>query len=224
MTDAECALIRRAFGCDGALSEVVIALARRSALARGQRLFPLDDRDETTLLTAGRAQEIAYGRDGGVLLLQLIGPGEFYGSLMGAGIGEGREDGPVSVEAASEGTAAHFATPGIVRLMEIHACIALAISRQLALRLEAMRRRMVETVLLSATGRICAELLRLAEAAGADRTIRPVPVLAELAVSVQSTRETVSRTISQLEKRGILSRGDGGLQVVAPHRLAELVY
>ena len=51
-----------------------------------------------------------------------------------------------------------------------------------------------------------------------------MPVLAELAQRVQSTRETVSRTVSQLERRGILRRGDGGLAVIAPHRLDELIY
>jgi DNA-binding MarR family transcriptional regulator len=86
-----------------------------------------------------------------------------------------------------------------------------------------MRRRMVESVLLSATGRVCAELERLAKLSP-DQTIRPVPVFSELATMVQSTRETVSRTISQLEKRGVLRREDGGLRVVAPHRLAELIY
>jgi DNA-binding GntR family transcriptional regulator len=82
---------------------------------------------------------------------------------------------------------------------------------------------MVESALLSATGRIAAELLRQARAQP-DRTIRPMPVWAELAVQVQSTRETVSRAVSGWEKRGLVKRVEGGLQVVAPHRLEELVY
>jgi len=108
-------------------------------------------------------------------------------------------------------------------LMESYSCVGVAITRHLAGRLAAMRQRMVEVAMLSATGRIAAELLRRSRA-GPDRVIRPMPVFAELAVTVQSTRETVSRTVSQWEKRGLVRRVDGGLEVVAPHRLEELVY
>lgn len=181
-------------------------------------LWPVPGRDETTLITHGRAQEVAYGRDGGMLLLHLLGAGDLYGSLMGSG-----SDGAAQVEAVTEGRGAHFETGMLVRLMGSHGAIALAINRQLAQRLEALRCRMVETALLSATGRICSELLRRSRAFP-DRTIRPVPVMSELAVSVQSTRETVSRTVSQLEKRGIVRRVDGGLEIVAPHRLEEQAY
>ena len=213
------AVIQRAFGCDEALSETIASAARIGRLSRGQQLWPLDDRDETTLLTAGRVHEVAYGRDGSMLVLHMVGPGEFFGNLMGAASGEGA----AQVEAVVDSAGAHFTTGTIVRLMETHHVVAMAISRQMAARIEAMRRRMVESALLSATGRIAAELLRLGRDAP-DRTIRPMPVFAELAVTVQSTRETVSRTISQWEKRGLVKRVDGGLALVAPHRLEELVY
>jgi CRP/FNR family cyclic AMP-dependent transcriptional regulator len=51
-----------------------------------------------------------------------------------------------------------------------------------------------------------------------------MPVFSELALSLQTTRESVSRAVSALEKRGIVKRVDGGLAIVAPHRLEELVY
>ncbi|MGQ4828612.1 helix-turn-helix domain-containing protein [Enterococcus faecalis] len=40
---------------------------------------------------------------------------------------------------------------------------------------------------------------------------------------MDSTRETVSRTIGDLERRGIITREDDGLRVIAPHRLEELI-
>ena len=192
-------------------------MAREGRMARGAVLWPLPGRDETTLLTQGRAAELAYGREGAVLVLYTIAPGEFYGSLLGGG------EGGTQVEALLDSSGAHFSTLAVLRLMEGYSCVALALARQMAARIEAMRRRMVESALLSATGRIAAELLRQASAAP-DRTIRPVPVWAELAVQVQSSRETVSRAVSQWEKRGLVKRVAGGLQVVAPHRLEELVY
>jgi CRP-like cAMP-binding protein len=107
--------------------------------------------------------------------------------------------------------------------MDSYGAVARAINRQLAGRLEALRKRMIEATLLSVSGRLCAELLRRS-AASEDRTIRPMPVMAELAVSVRSTRETVSRAVSVLEKRGLVRRVEGGLAIVAPHRLEEQIY
>jgi DNA-binding MarR family transcriptional regulator len=81
---------------------------------------------------------------------------------------------------------------------------------------------MVERTTLSACGRVHAELLRMARQ-GDGRAIRPPPVLSALAVRVQSTRETVSRTIHALERRGIVRLEPGALIIVAPRRLEELV-
>lgn len=209
--------IRHAFGCGEALAATIAGLGRSSRHGGGAMLWPLPDRQETSLLFDGTAREVAFGRDGAMLVLLPLGPGDLYGDLAGSDANDSQ------VEAISAGAAAHFGSDAVVRLMESYSCVGVAIARHLSARLALLRRRMVEATLLSVTGRIAAELLRRAGAAN-DHTIRPVPVFAELAITVQSTRETVSRTISQLERRGVLRRVDGGLQVVAPHRLEELVY
>lgn len=213
------AVIREAFSCDDAIAETIARSGRVISFERGQQAWPLSDREVTTLLMSGKVQEIAYGRDGDTLVLCLIMPGELFGSMLG----EDLADAGTTVEATEPSRGAQFAADTIVRLMESYSCVAMAITRQMARRLHLVRRRMVETVLLSASGRICAELVRLSEFAP-DRVIRPVPVLSELAVLVQTTRETTSRTISQLEKRGILRRDPDGLAIVAPHRLAEMIF
>jgi CRP/FNR family transcriptional regulator, cyclic AMP receptor protein len=213
----ELELVRTAFGCGDALARTIAELGRNSEHIRGAQLWPIGERDETTLLTRGQAHEVAYGREGAMLVLLPLGPGDFYGSLTGALDGEAR------VEATSDGAGAHFGGATVVRLMESYSCVAMAMARHLSARLVTMRRRMVEAAMLSATGRIAAELLRRA-ASDPDNMIRPMPVFAELATAVQSTRETVSRTVSQWEKRGLVKRVEGGLQVVAAHRLEELVY
>ncbi len=209
--------IRSAFGCGDSLAVSIAAMARRSAHDRGAILWPHSESDETSLLTSGTAQEVAYGRDGAMLVLLPLASGDLYGGMIGS------QDDEPQVEATSKGTGAHFGGAVVMRLMESYSCVAVAITRQLSGRLTTMRRRMVEAAMLSATGRIAAELLRRS-ATAPDRTITPMPVFAELAVAVQSTRETVSRTISQWEKRGLVKRVGSGLQVVAPHRLEELVY
>ena len=67
-----------------------------------------------------------------------------------------------------------------------------------------------------------AELLRQARE-GPDLTIRPGPVLSDLALRVSTTRETASRAVNALERRGIIRRDADALVVVAPHRLEELI-
>jgi len=116
-----------------------------------------------------------------------------------------------------------FANPDFLALMSNYSCVALAVSRLLVARLDTAQRRLAEGTTLSVRGRVCAELLRLARAGNA-MTIAPAPVLAQLALRVDSTRESVSRAIGALEKRGLIRRDADALVVVAPHRLEELVY
>jgi CRP/FNR family transcriptional regulator, cyclic AMP receptor protein len=214
----EQAALRRAFGCGAALADTIAALGRSGVHERGAVLWPRGEAGAAGLLTLGRAAELAYGRDGSVLVLHALAEGEFFGEVVGSGA-----QGETRVEALSDGGAMHFASSALIRLMESYPLVALAMARHLSARIAAMRQRMLETALLSATGRIAAELLRRSRAAD-DGVIRPLPVWSELAVIVQSTRETVSRTVSGLEKRGIVNRTGDGLAVVAPHRLEELVY
>ncbi|MEQ1499452.1 MAG: Crp/Fnr family transcriptional regulator [Novosphingobium sp.] len=216
-------ILRAAFGCGEALAATIAGLGRAAGHTRGAVLWPRDGAADGTggsasLLTLGHAAELAYGRDGAVLVLHALVQGEMFGDLAGSG----QADGGARVEALSEGRAIHFAASVMVRLMESYPLVALALARHLSARIAAMRQRMVETALLSSTGRIAAELLRMANAGGG--TIRPVPVMTELALKVQAARETVSRTVSSLEKRGVLRRVDGGLELAAPHRLEELIY
>ncbi|MEP3889161.1 MAG: Crp/Fnr family transcriptional regulator [Hellea sp.] len=96
------------------------------------------------------------------------------------------------------------------------------LARDLAARLNIMMNRLVEAVTLSSPGRVCAELLRLSRPVGIDPgtlIIRPTPVFVELAVHINSTRETVSRTVNKLLKSGILSREPGALLIHKPESL-----
>lgn len=170
------------------------------------------------LLVLGRAHALLYGADGQLVLLHEYRPGDLFGALAGAA--EGEEADVVAVERVR---ALLLEAAALVALAERHGCIGLALSRLLLKRLRATSARMYERAALSAPGRVCAELLRLARDAE-GRAIRPVPVIAELALKVGTTRETASRTVSALLRRGLVRREGDALVVVAPQRLeAELV-
>ena len=69
-----------------------------------------------------------------------------------------------------------------------------------------------------------AEILRMSESSQAGRTriIQPIPSLTAIALRVNTTRETVSRTISGLERRGMLRRRKNAFELVDPDHLARL--
>jgi len=92
----------------------------------------------------------------------------------------------------------------------------------LARRLSEMMDRYVEALTMSAKGRVCAELMRLSDPIGVTpdkRIVRPNPIFVDLALRINSTRETVSRTVSALQKDGIVSREAGAMLIERPAAL-----
>jgi CRP-like cAMP-binding protein len=191
----------------------------RSFPTRAVILRQGDFGDEVYLLVQGRAQALLCGPDGQIVLLQEYLPGDLFGEV-------GRlEPAPAEAEvsAVEPSGAAVFGAADFLQLIEMHGCLGVAVSAMLMRQLRAARARIAERTILSAAGRVHAELLRLARA-GDGVTIRPAPVLSALAVRVHSTRETVSRTIAALERRGLIRRESDAMILVAPHRLSELLF
>jgi CRP-like cAMP-binding protein len=207
--------VRAALGCAPELSERILGLGRVRLYAAGAHLLRQGDRPSALyLIILGRCHALVYGVDGQMVLLHELGPGDLFGAL--GGLDAVEED--ADVVAVEEVRSFLLEAGVLVGLAERHGCIGLALSRILLKRLRATSTRMFERAALSASGRVCAELLRRARA-GEGLAIRPPPVLAELGMQVGTTRETVSRTVNALERRGILRREPDALVVVAPGRL-----
>lgn len=170
------------------------------------------------LVIAGRARALVYGLDGQMVLIHEYGSGDIFGAVGSADLHPANAD----VIAADPTRTASVPAPQFVMLIDRHGSLGLLLVRRLLDQLRATSGRMVERMTLSAPGRVYVELLRLARL-GDGKSIRPAPVLAALAVRVQSTRETVSRAVNALERRGIVRRDDDALVIVAAQRLEELV-
>lgn len=126
------------------------------------------------------------------------------------------------IKAESDVTALFVPAQKFEDLLSSNKTFSVTLAQDLAARLSIMMNRLVEAVTLSSPGRVCAELLRLAHPIGIDPRkliVRPTPVFVELALRISSTRETVSRTVSQLQKSGILSREPGALLIHKPEAL-----
>jgi CRP/FNR family transcriptional regulator, cyclic AMP receptor protein len=212
-------VIADTFGCNASLAAVINDRATyRRYRPREMLIRNGDPLAHAFLIIDGRANEIALSLDGRMVLVQ-----EFRrGDLLGEGVMLGDQIASEDIVAVDLTEAGLFSAPHLIGLIENYSNVALAISKLLTQRLVQTRRRVVEGATLSASGRIHAELLRQGRASPGNR-IEPAPILSQFAQKVQSTRETVSRTISQLEKRGIIVRDAKGLTIIAPHRLEELV-
>lgn len=208
-----------ALGCSQALAAAIAAHASardypaRTVILRGDDPWTL-----AYLVLTGRARALVYGADGQMVLVHEYLVGDFFGAMGAAGSSPDHAD----VVAVDPTRAAGIPAADFVMLVDRHGSLGLLLVRRLLGQLRATSGRMVERMTLSAPGRVHAELLRLARL-GDDMTIRPAPVLAALATRVQSTRETASRAVSALERRGIVRRDGDALIIVAPGRLEEMV-
>ena len=169
-------------------------------------------------ILSGRAKAVSFSENGEATWVGYFKANEFFGHT--ALLSENPPHFEIIAETDVE---VLFVTASkMVALLDGHKTLSVDIAKDLARRLDQMTNRIVEAYTLSAKGRICAELSRLSRIIGKapdTRIIRPNPVFVELAERVNSTRETVSRTVSDLQKKGILAREPGAIIIKNPDRL-----
>jgi CRP/FNR family transcriptional regulator, cyclic AMP receptor protein len=212
-------LICGVFGCPPELAQRIRNRGRLKDF--GPRMHLVRCGDPVTVLfviAAGLAQAIFYSAEGHPVLLNEYRAGDFFGAI-GAPPQNRHQADVVAV-----GQVSSFLLDGreVALLAEQHGCIGLALLRLMIDRLQRTETRMYEHAALSSIGRVHAELLRQARESP-DLAIRPAPILSDLALRVSTSRETVSRAVNALERRGIVRRTADALAVVAPHRLEELI-
>jgi CRP-like cAMP-binding protein len=166
------------------------------------------------LILQGAVVAEIFGIDGQQAQLAKHGPGEIFGAY------------PVEAlhrsDLTSIGNTRLLAIP-VGRLAELASChaeIANGIATLMARQLDLVLDRMAARIGLSATGRFYRALLQLADG---DGRICPAPVVAAVALSVHTTRETASRALAAVVRRGIVERNDDGLKVVSRRMLEELI-
>lgn len=211
--------IRETFACGDEIAGHIFARGLVRAFAPHATIVRQGEKAASAyLLTLGRAHALLYSVEGQVVLLCEYRPGDLFGAL-----GE-LDPAPEEAEIVAVEAARSFILKSrdLVALAESYGSIGLALSRLLLRQLRRATTRIYERAAVSAVGRVHAELLRLARASPGF-AIRPPPILSELAVRVSTTRETASRAVSALERRGIVRREAGSLTVVAPQRLEELI-
>ena len=214
------ALLGDVFNCSLDLANTILVRGRLREFPGRATIVRRGDTISTLYVVIdGRAHALVYSLDGQIVLLHEYGRGDFFG-VVSPPYSATHDADVVAIEALST-----FLLEGnvLALLAEQHGCIGVALLSVMVERLRRTTSRMYEHVALSAIGRVHAELLRLAQQSR-DLTIRPSPILSDLALHVSTTRETASRAVNALERRGIIRRDSDALTVVAPHRLEELIF
>jgi CRP/FNR family transcriptional regulator, cyclic AMP receptor protein len=173
-----------------------------------------DSSEHLYLVIDGIASADLFSVDGHHARLAGYGPGELFGAYPE----------PVThradISAVGELSVLIIETRVIAALAAQHAAIAQGVALLMARQLDMVLDRMAARIGLSATGRCYQALLAQSDDEG---WIRPLPVLSALAIGVNTTRETASRALAQLIRRGIVERHDGGFRIVSRRMLEDLV-
>lgn len=195
-----------------------------SALASAMRLRDYSQRDFiahqgdgnrlVSLILEGIVQFQAVSAEGQTTAISSFGPGDLIG-----GTGD-LEENAYDTLALSRVVVLQIDGLQLRDLMREWPELGVGLSRIYSGQLDAVLDRLAVRVTLSATGRFYRELLRLA---GSGDRITPPPVIAALALSAQTTRETGSRATSMLERRGIIVRDQNSFTIVSRRMLEELV-
>lgn len=209
------ALIAACFRCPDAEAALIHAATRfRSFGHRALIAVRGDASEHLYLVIDGIASADLYSVDGQHSRLAGYGPGELFGAYPD----------PIAhradISAVGELSVLMIETRALAALANEHAAIAQGIALLMARQLDMVLDRMAARIGLSATGRCYQALLTRADD---DGWIKPLPVLSALAIGVNTTRETASRALAQLVRRGIVERHEEGLRIVSRRMLEEMV-
>ena len=162
------------------------------------------------ILLNGRLQGIDYTIDGREVGLYFIVPKQFFGEL--ALIDNQPHPEHVIATAPSE----VLLIPSAVcrDLMKLYPHIATQIATTLASRVRGLIRQRTLLTLTTPAQRLAAQLIDLAGSADGVAQIEFIPTHQELAMMINSSRETVTRTLRTLHLKGIVKR-QGNVLVIA---------
>ncbi len=166
------------------------------------------------LIVDGTMVAELFGVDGQRAQLARHGAGEIFGAYPADTVHR------ADFTALGETRLLAIASARLATLAREHAEIANGIAVLMARQLDLVLDRMAARIGLSATGRFYRALLHLADEAD---NIRPAPVVAAVALSVHTTRETASRALAAVVRRGIVERHDDGLTIVSRRMLEDLI-
>lgn len=161
--------------------------------------------DSLYIIEKGRVKVVLCGESGREVILTIFRPGDFFGE-MSLLDGQPRS---ANVMALEEACVLVLSREDFVRHMEDNAPTALNILKEMSIRLRRADEIIGNLALLDVYGRVARVLIDLAgkegETSDEGIIIRERPTQQDLASMIGTSRETVSRVLSEFQRRGFLS-------------------
>jgi len=184
------------------------ALARAAELrefARDEVIFAMfEPADGLYVVASGRVKVCISSAEGKELIIATLGPGQFFGEMALL------DDEPrsASVVAQLTTTTYRIRRPEFSRLLDASPSIGRKLLRELSLRLRRANAQVESLVTLDVVGRLARYLIDLArqhgQILGNGWVAVRRPTHQDIANSIGTTRETVTRLMADLEQRGLV--------------------
>jgi len=189
---------------DAASAAALERLASRRTFEEGAVIVSEAETGESLyVLARGKVKVVLHGESGREVILSIFKtPGDFFGEMSLL------DDEPrsASVIAAETSTLLILSRHDFQAHLQTHPRTALGILTELSRRLRRADAIIGDLALLDVFGRLAAKLRELAEVEGEETEegilIRQRPTQAEIASMIGTSRETVSRALSELSRRG----------------------
>jgi CRP-like cAMP-binding protein len=206
-----------------ALEAVVAASISRSVEEDGYFFFQGDPATHVYLLGAGRVKLSQLTTEGQQIIMRVLAPGETFAAI--AFIRAGARY-PVSAQAVEDSTAWAWEAAALRALAQKEPAIALNASQLISNYMTEVQDRYRELATEKVERRIARTLLRLASQSGRRVTeglLIDIPLTRQdLAQMTGTTLFTVSRTLSEWERQGLLRTGRERVVISDPHGLVKV--
>ncbi len=202
--------------------EAINPLFREMGFQAGQTILHSGDPAERLcVIAAGKVKLVRHSLTGKDVLLDILTPGEFFGSL--AVLGD--ETYPDTAQAQTDVCVLGIDSDAFRSVLEKHPAVALRVLDVMAGRLRSAHEMVRQLSAYPVEQRIAYTLLKLAEKLGKPGEVGlliEVPLSRdELAEMTGATTETASRVISQFQKDGLIRAGRQWVAIADPQRLRE---
>ena len=180
------------------------------------------DATDVLFIVEGRVRVVNYSLSGREITFDDLGAGSYFGEL--AAIDS--QPRSAGVMALTNCTIASMQQEQFLSLLEENPSVALRLMRHLTSMVRASTLRIMDLSTLAANNRVQADLLRQARVQVDDKgraIISPIPIHADIASRVSTTRETVARVLNDLARKGVVIREKDALVISDLDSFQEMV-
>jgi CRP/FNR family cyclic AMP-dependent transcriptional regulator len=213
---------------DGLAAEDLVALAanlQRRRYGKGQFIFQQGDPGLCLyLVESGKVKIASFSSEGKGLVLNLLGPGDFFGELA---LLDGE---PRSADALAQEPCQLLLLQrdDFMHFLEARPHVAVKLLATVSRRLRHTTQQAEDIIFFDLPARLARVLLELAEAertsAEEEWVITSRPTQAELAEMVGATRESVNKWLGVYEEQGLIRREGNQLVILQPEALRKRIY